>query len=319
MQVMKAQPARKATSGRDFLESVCCFHCGSSEFQTLLPSRYPSNLTYEDLVRIYKSSSDLELMDPLVKCQKCQMVFLNPRPIADLVVDSYAQAEDAVFISQNASRIASFSSSLKSVAKRVGLKKGAKILDIGSAGGAFLKAAVDLGYQATGVEPNRSLSAFARKEYGVDLRTGTLESQSFPPQSFDAISLWDVLEHVHRPDDMLNHCRRLLKKDGVLLINFPDYGSWVSRLMGRHWPFLLGVHLYYFTRKSLNQTLKKAGFKTVGHWPHWQRLELGYILKRASAKLPFLSRVAALLPGPLARLSVPYQLGQTLTVAKVNE
>jgi hypothetical protein len=60
-----------------------------------------------------------------------------------------------------------------------------------------------------------------------------------------------------------------LKEDGLLVINYPDIGSWIARLMGRSWVFLLDVHLYYFTRATIHKLLDDAGFDVVCMRPHF--------------------------------------------------
>lgn len=308
-----AAPRKAALS---FLEEVDCILCGGRKSRTLLKGSYPEGMTPEALLAIYSSSSETKLMDTLVQCDGCSLVFLNPRPREALVLSSYSGAEDSEFVTQNEARIDTFHRSLMGLASRHGFAAESSILDVGSAGGAFLKAAKDLGYRVTGVEPNRWLSEYGRTQYGVDLRPTTLEEQKFKAESFDVVTLWDVLEHLHRPAQVLAECRRVLKPGGHLVVNFPDYDSLARRLMGHRWPFLLSVHLYYFTRATLERLLADAGFEVARHRPHWQRLELGYVLKRGAALLPFLASVRkAGWFRPFARRHVPYQLGQTLTVA----
>ena len=69
---------------------------------------------------------------------------------------------------------------------------------------------------------------------------------------------------------------------GLLVINYPDIGSWIARVMGRSWVFLLDVHLYYFTRVTIRKLLEDAGFDVIRIRPHFQRLGFGYILHRAT-------------------------------------
>jgi hypothetical protein len=138
------------------------------------------------------------------------------------------------------------------------------------------------------------------------------------PGSFDVVSLWDVLEHTPAPKAEVLETHRLLKENGLLVVNYPDIGSWIARMMGRSWVFLLDVHLYYFTRATIRKLLEDAGFEVVRIRPHFQRLGLGYVLRRASpyvgAPARWAERVLTTLG--LAQRQVPYWMGQTLVLAR---
>ena len=73
------------------------------------------------------------------------------------------------------------------------------VIDIGCAGGAFPKAADDLGFNVVGIEPSKYLCEWGKKEYGLDLRPGILDEHDFEKESFDVITLWDVVEHLIDP------------------------------------------------------------------------------------------------------------------------
>ena len=111
---------------------------------------------------------------------------------------------------------------------------------------------------------------------------------------------------------------RLLKENGLLVINYPDIGSWIARLMGRSWVFLLDVHLYYFTRATIRKLLEDAGFEIVRVRPHLQRLALGYVLHRSRPYLGLPARVAERIVRVMrmAEWQVPYWMGQTLVIAR---
>ena len=141
--------------------------------------------------------------------------------------------------------------------------------------------------------------------------------QNYPARSYDVVTLWDVLEHTPDPKTEVRETHRLLKEDGLLVINYPDIGSWIARLMGRSWVFLLDVHLYYFTRATIRKLLEDAGFEIVRIRPHFQRLGCGYVLRaqcRTSAHPR--SRWPPLPSLGLAEWQVPYWMGQTLVIAR---
>lgn len=299
-------------------ENICCPLCGANDYSIEIPASYPVAECSLDFGILYHSSSDAQLMDQVVKCRSCLLVYVNPRLDPKIILESYSNAVDPVFVAQNEFRITTFKRSLSRLKRGVGLspKKYKRILDIGCAGGAFLKAAQDLGYTALGVEPNKWLGEFGIMEYGVDIRQGTLQKQNFELQSFDVVTMWDILEHLTDPVPTLNLVHKLLTKDGLLIITYPDYGSVAARVLGRRWPFLLSVHLIYFTRATIASMLQRNGFYPIQFKPYWQTLELGYVLKRASSRIGFFDHLHRLIEIVWAtRLPFHYQMGQTQVVA----
>jgi SAM-dependent methyltransferase len=275
-------------------------------------------MSADQLSRMYSASSDHQLLDQLVECNGCGFAYLNPRPNANLIISGYESAVDPAFVAQNSERIATFGRTLSSILHQTGLTAaGKRLLDVGCAGGAFPKAARDAGFEVTGIEPSHWLAEFGRKEYGLNVRQGLLERGTFPPSSFDVISLWDVIEHVPDPNGLLAVIHENLTPEGYLIVNFPDYGSWPARLLGRRWPFLLSVHLLYYTRTTMRRQLEQAGFSVLNMQPHWQALKLGYVLHRAAAWVKPAGWLVPVVKGlGLANLPFTYNVGQTLVIAR---
>jgi len=272
----------------DLIETVLCPLCAEPRYQVIQAACYPEGVTREELLKIYSSSSDHTLMDQLVRCVSCSLVYLNPRINTSIIMTSYAAAVDPVFFEQNPMRIRTFDRSLRHILRKQSISQdpSKRILDIGCAGGAFLKAATDLGFSGIGVEPSAWLCEQGKIRYGLDLRPGDLSQHVFPDSSFFMITLWDVLEHLTEPGDILDRAHRLLASDGYLIVNLPNYDSTVSKLLGKHWPFLLNVHLTYFTPKTLGQMLTRHGYHLLSISPYFQTLELRYVMTRASQVAP---------------------------------
>lgn len=311
-------PSERTDAPRSFTERVRCPICEVDTYEVLALARYPEGLDEKGFLDIYRSSSDHELLDQLVRC-RCGLVYTNPRVRSDIILESYANAVDPTFTQQNLQRIRTFRRSLRAVCQRVAWEPSMKkrILDVGCAGGAFMKAAHDLGFSVVGVEPSGWMCEFGRKAYGLDLRAGTLDDHRFADAEFDIVTLWDVLEHLDRPAEVLLECGRILKNDGLLIVNYPDYSSLMRRLLGSKWPFFLSVHLFYFTPETIARLLAKTGFEVTRRWPYWQTLELGYALKRAASRFPILGTVQRLISAVgLGAVPFLYQMGQTTLVAR---
>lgn len=294
-------------------ETVPCNLCGGTNFRTVYPATQRSAAELEVQ---FKSSSDEALHDPLVACTACGLQFVNPRLRAEVILDGYREGTDETFVSQAPARERTFAKALNMIEKLVPGR--GHLLDVGTAAGSFLHVAAVRGWTVSGCEPNTWLCNWGKKTYGIDIRPGTLFDQHYPDRTFDVVTVWDVLEHTHDPQAFLRECQRVLKPGGLLVVNCPDIGSWLARLMGRKWLMLLTTHLYYFTRQTLRQLLQQVGFNVVRMKPHIQWLELGYVLKRGEPVAgPFARAAGAVTSGlGLAGLHVPYWIGQTLVIAR---
>jgi 2-polyprenyl-3-methyl-5-hydroxy-6-metoxy-1,4-benzoquinol methylase len=299
----------------DVLEHVLCAVCAADDFDVVYPARYEREKDV-DLVQKFRASGDELLIDQLVRCRRCGLQYVNPRLSSAVIVTSYSEGEDPTYVSQLSARERTFAASLDEIERAAGRK--GRLLDIGTAAGAFVAAARDRGWQAEGCEPNKWMAEWGAAHYGITIRQGSLFDQAYADGSFDVITLWDVIEHTPDPRAVLDRCRALLKPGGVLVVNYPDIGSWIARALGRRWLFLTSVHLYYFDRRTIRMILEQAGYTVDTIRPHVQRLELDYILGRGAILSRHLAAAgrAIIRPLGLARAQVPYWLGQTFVVAR---
>jgi SAM-dependent methyltransferase len=315
--ILKALMSTPVSLEAPALERVPCNLCGSSDLEVVYEAR--ADLERDsDLGRKFRASGDELLTLPLVRCRACSLLFVNPRYQARAVLDGYAAGDDPVYVSQMDARVRTFAGTVEQIT-RLSPARG-RILDIGTAAGAFLKAAADAGWEATGLEPNGWLARWGRDRYGVTIHVGSIDTVDLPRRHFDVVTLWDVIEHTPDPMHVLRRVNEVLVPGGLLIVNYPDIGSWIARAMGRKWPFLSSVHLYYFTRRTITAALDRAGFDTLVVRPHYQRLKLGYIADRGSVVSPLLSRVGVTLTTALglAHREVPYWIGQTFVAARAR-
>lgn len=295
-------------------ESVNCNLCGLNDYDIVQPARYKDE-TQADLAIKFRSSGDERLIDRVVKCKNCGLIYVNPRLKPELIVKGYSEGTDELFVSQADGRAKTFERCLNTIEK---YKKYGKVLDIGTAGGTFLHVAKKHGWEVYGIEPNKWLCDWGKQKYGIDIKAGTFFDHKYDENSFDVVTLWDVLEHVPDPRNMLTEIHKVLKPSGLLVVNYPDVGSWIAGLMGKRWVFWLSVHLYYFTPKTIREMLKTTGFEVVKIKPHFQTLALGYLAHRMKQYSPTIHRLAALFVNTLNLndFLIPYWLGQTLVIAR---
>lgn len=138
-------------------------------------------------------------------------------------------------------------------------KKGS-LLDVGAATGFFVDIAQKMGWNTKGIEISKYATEIAHKK-GLDVECGVLQDGMFKEMSFEVITLWDVLEHLEDPNKEIKICTKLLKPNGIVVINTPDSGSWYARIMGKRWHLLVPPeHLHYFSQKSIKIFLENHGF-----------------------------------------------------------
>jgi SAM-dependent methyltransferase len=271
----------------------------------------------EDPVKLYGAASGIKGTQRLVTCVPCGMIYENPRFPEKAILKGYESANEAGHDSQFEMRVQSFERALISLKKKIP-GPGSKILDIGTAGGAFLEAATRYGYEAYGLEPSAYLVEQGKLR-GLKIELGTIAQNPLPKQSFDMICLWDVIEHLTDPKQALTQIRKLLKPDGILLINYPDIGTLQAKLAGKNFWWILSVHLHHFNRQTLGDICRRTGYEVVHFQKYWQTLQFGYLQQVAiHLKVPFIKFFARLTPGLIKKTPLPHYASQTTAIAKVK-
>ncbi len=173
--------------------------------------------------------------------------------------------------------IPTFKTYLRRIDHYAGSGAGKRILDVGAATGFFLNLAREEGWQTSGIEPSDSAAQIARNK-NLDVKTGILLPETFPSGYFDAITLWDVIEHLPDPKATLGIVHDLLKPGGVLAINTPDASSTWSWLMGKKWHLLCPPeHLSLFTKTAMERLLQASGFELLERDKIGKKFTLQYI------------------------------------------
>jgi len=155
----------------------------------------------------------------------------------------------------------------KLVQKVTGLTTGS-LLDIGAGTGLFAEAMRGAGWKVTALEPD----ARARQK-ATEMNIAVQDSQTFfqlPAASFDAITMWHVLEHVHAVHEYLEQAKKLLKQSGLLIIAVPNYISKDAKVYGSYWAaYDVPRHLYHFSPGAMRTLLKRHGFALHSMHAQW--------------------------------------------------
>jgi SAM-dependent methyltransferase len=156
--------------------------------------------------------------------------------------------------------------------------------------GFLMAEARERGWAPVGIEPSSFAAAHARDSLGLDVRPGGLLTADLPAGAFDAVVMGDVLEHLTRPNAALERVAGLLTEEGVLVLQLPDTGSRVARLMGRRWWSVIPTHVHYFTRGSIGAMLGRHGYDVVHVGTDPKAFTIGYYLAKGGGYLPRVSR-----------------------------
>lgn len=151
---------------------------------------------------------------------------------------------------------------------QTGKSKGS-LLDIGAGTGAFSNIMQQAGWQVKGLEPDASTRAKANELYDLSLHKID-ELFQLPEASFDAITMWHVLEHVHALHAYIEQIRKLLKPGGKLFIAVPNYTSYDARVYKEFWAaYDVPRHLYHFSPASMESLFKQHGLSLRSVKPMW--------------------------------------------------
>ena len=179
-----------------------------------------------------------------------------------------------------------------------GIKKGARVLDVGCATGDFIKVSEDK-FDIWGLD----ISEFAVNQARLNnphvsdkIRAGKIEDQDFPDNFFDAICLWDVIEHLWDPKETVTKLARMLKPGGILAISTPNIGALTARIMGKHWHFMtVPEHLSFFSKSTINSLFKTTGLTCVNWMTKGKWVNVNFLLHKFNKTFP------NLIPGRLLK------------------
>lgn len=220
----------------------------------------------------------------LFRCRECGVLFVHPIPknLSDIYVEDYfaGAKKGSGYVDYDRDKLAmteTFETYLDEIA-RLRPKHG-RLLDVGAATGTFVEAANRRGWDSSGIEIS-DYAAQKGREKGLDIRTGVLENSGFKEETFDAITMWDVVEHLPDPSHTVTSACALLKPNGVLALNTPNAGSLFARMLGTHWHLIVPPeHLVYFNTANLSELLVGAGFEIEKTACLGKKFTLQYIFK----------------------------------------
>jgi SAM-dependent methyltransferase len=237
-------------------EETDCLLCGSPRWRLIAeaPDRF---------------AGSSGLWFAVVKCKDCGLCFTNPRPSPASIAHFYPP----VYFCQRApgplekpsrkvpGRLRIWRLGAKE-RKVLPVEGGGRLLDFGCGGGSYLQRMSRQGWQVTGVEMAGELVDKIKAELGLQAVVGSLPHTDLQPGSFDVITMWHSLEHVHDPMEILRQAYFLLSPRGKLLIATPNIESLPFEWFKHCWYGLdLPRHLTHFSPNTLTWMLERSGFR----------------------------------------------------------
>jgi 2-polyprenyl-3-methyl-5-hydroxy-6-metoxy-1,4-benzoquinol methylase len=230
-----------------------CIQCGCTDFITLHTG---SDYLYGN-----------QGVFSIDQCLKCQLITIHPRLSAEESEKYYPEhylsfpiaVEDEKSKFKKIDRWYGREKKCQEIIKRT--SKPGRILDIGCATGIFLSGMKLHGWECYGVEPSGFAAKYAKERFQMDVYNGYLEDAKYPDNFFDVVTLWDVLEHISDPINALLKISKILKPDGLLVINLPNAASWERFIFGKYWVgWDIPRHYTFFTPQTIRALLKQMNF-----------------------------------------------------------
>lgn len=206
---------------------------------------------------------------PLTRCTDCgqlvsqcsEELYWNSMKEFDDPKGTLPTGKAAVRLSRHTKRI------LNDIEALSGKKKSEiRLLDVGCSSGPFILAARDFGVEAEGVEPSSGPARTAIQS-GLKVYQGYLKDIHLPEESFDVITLFEVLEHLRDPLSLVKECHRILCTSGLLVIRTGNTDSWTVQYMKGRWRYFSirehGGHISFFNPVSMRKLSERSGFVVV--------------------------------------------------------
>jgi len=272
--------------------------CGADRLFLVKPANYRGGLSSDSFVI---TDSNYGVTGAIHRCPECG--FLQCPELPE-ITGFYEQLEQEAYECGRAQR----SLQSRRILERVrSYRRGGRLLDIGAGSGMLVEQALEMGYQAEGVEPSRWLQGKA-VERGLPVYLGT-----FPhPQCqvpYEVVTLIDVIEHVLRPLELLRAIRQVLLPDGVLAVVTPDVRSLAARLLGWRWWHFRVAHVGYFDKSTLELAARRSQFVLVSFRRSGWFFSGDYLWERAWKLAGLRQRPA---PRLLRSVTVPLNLRDSL-------
>ena len=260
----------------------------------------------------------------LTRCAACDLVYRRTLPNSAELVDLYA----AQYFRDGGSETDGYADYVadaelhRSLAQRrlerleAALGRRGRLLDVGAAAGFFVAEANARGWQACGVDIAPEMIRYAAETLRVRVSAGRL--QDVEGETFDAVTMWDYIEHSVDPAGDVDHARRMLSTGGILALSTGDIESLAARVTRSRWHLLTPRHHnFFFSRATITMLLEAHGLEVLDVSRPGARYSVSHLAYKLQRLLPgkvlggAVERVAG---SRLGGMAVPVNLFDIVTV-----
>jgi dolichol-phosphate mannosyltransferase len=285
-----------------------CPLCKSLFHKEMYPEK--RNLDKPDDISAYRCSSQQHSSHGrILRCLQCSFVFSEINITAEKLLKTYSAVEDPLYISEINARYKTYEYNLNNI--KPYLPPSGTLLDIGSYCGAFLRVARQNGFSESGVEPTKWAVRYSQEVMKENTFQGTLVDLPLASGNFDIITLWDVLEHMPNPLDELDLIWSRLNPKGIFCFSTIMIDNWYASILKERWPWIMDMHLLYFSKKTITQLLAKKRFELLHSRTYCHYVSLGYFLYKLDSLnifgMKYLIRLVK--NTPLNQMLIPFSFG----------
>lgn len=196
----------------------------------------------------------------LVKCKNCGFVFMERIPSVQTLNEHYGKYSYATEGYLSPQTVKSYNKLLDEFEK---YRNTNKLLDVGCGRGWFLQEAKKRGWKVYGSEYSETAVELCKSK-GIEMISGQLQADSFESNSFDVITSFEVIEHINNPLEDLEKIYAYLRSGGLFYCTTPNFNSLLRYYLKEEYNIIeYPEHLSYYTKKTLNNALKKSGFTPI--------------------------------------------------------
>jgi 2-polyprenyl-3-methyl-5-hydroxy-6-metoxy-1,4-benzoquinol methylase len=242
---------------------------------------------------------------PISRCQNCGMVFIGIIQDDHALIFSgpvtYGQPDPKILTSSNLADVSdswefkflpdkevewpalqqNASDVLQRIERYTNMPRTrGRILDFGSGWGFFLAVAKERSWVTYGLEPLSPCAVYARATFGLNIITDTLRENTFPSDFFDVITSFQVFEHLPNPKEDIQHLHKMLRQDGIILIEVPNFETWTMRMMKSRHRHFVQDHINFYSIQTLSQLLANSGFEVIDTYCPTRRMSVRHLVRR---------------------------------------
>ena len=299
------------------MQRVNCYLCDADDYRVVFAAKTPETGLTADHLAARKGPINKQYSYTWVKCRSCGLLYANPAPTEEALRGLYSISEQGGYSAEEDNLSYTYGKYLNKFSNYFTRKRSA--LDIGSGSGFFLKELLKFGFQEVrGIEPSIAACETAPYDVRPMLLNKAYNEKDFGPGTIDFISCFQTLEHIARPDKLIESFSNILSKGGIIFCVAHNAGTMGVKILGARHPIVNAGHLTLFDNKTL-QKLFLRHFEVLEVFSIGNRYSLRYwisLLPIGERGKTFLLKISTTLKMDMVPLEM--KLGNIGIIARKN-